>query len=156
METAAALIPLLALLAVPAFGVWRLIRGLLARDWKRPAWFAHATWVFLVLTAGVWFYGLLSTGLDVEETCTVRHHQPYDDAFREAHRAKWFRLFPLSSKCNAGYELVPSWVNPAVAVFGLLFVVSLAGLGWTTAGRWGRGSAETSTKTSMEKGTRSS
>ena len=41
----------------------------------------------------------------------------------------------LSNKCNADYDLVPAWVNPTVAVFFLLFVVSAAGLVWTTAHR---------------------
>ena len=74
-----------------------------------------------------------TTLITLEESCTRLSHQPYDNTYVEAHRADYFRLFPLSSKCNADYDLVPAWVNPTVAVLFLLFVASVAGLVWTTA-----------------------
>lgn len=125
------MIPLL----ITAWSVWRLVRGLRAGDWRRPGWFAHAAWVSLVITVIVWFRGLFSGGLDTEEACQYWHHQPYDETYRRAHLDDWSRLFPLSNKCNAGYDLVPVWVNPTVAVFSLTFVAALAGLVWTSANR---------------------
>lgn len=132
MEYAASLIPFLVLLAIPAFSVWRVVKGLRTGDWNRPGWFGHAAWAAGCLTALAWLRGLLSGGLDSERACTDWHHQPFDAAYREAHREEWFRLYPLTNKCNAHYDLVPAWVNPAVAVFFLLFVVSVVGLAWTT------------------------
>lgn len=57
----------------------------------------------------VWWWGLASgpSLQSLEEKCTVRHHQPYDDAFYLAHQDDYF----------------------------LLFVVSVAGLVWTSARR---------------------
>jgi hypothetical protein len=147
LERAASLIPFLVILVIPAWSVWRLVRGLRAGDWKRPGWFGHAAWASFFVTVVVWLRGLFSGGLDSEQACVDWHHQPFDSAYREAHRADWFRLFPLSNRCNAGYDLVPAWVNPTVAVFVLLFVVSVAGLGWTAALRL--------RETSKEKGRRS-
>jgi formate-dependent nitrite reductase membrane component NrfD len=34
--------------------------------------------------------------------------------------------FPLTTKCNAEYDLVPAWANPALAVLALLTVSFLA------------------------------
>lgn len=128
----AASLSFLVLVTIPAFSVWRVVSGLRTGGWHRPGWFAHAAWATGWLTALAWLRGLLAAGLDSERTCVHWHHQPFDAAYREARRDDWFRLFPLSNKCNAHYDLVPAWVNPAIAVFFLLFVVSVVGLGWTT------------------------
>lgn len=132
-ERVASLIPFLVLLAVPAVSTVKLIGALRTGTWKRPGWFAHATWTTFLLTALIWLKGVFSGGLDSETSCTVGHHQPFDEVYRQAHRADLFRLFPLSNKCNADYDLVPIWVNPLLVVFFLLFVASVAGFLWTTA-----------------------
>ncbi|MFV0134822.1 hypothetical protein ACLGIH_16565 [Streptomyces sp. HMX87] len=64
--------------------------------------------------------GIFSTGLDVEETCEYGHGVRYDDAYRAAHVEESGRWFPLHSKCDASYDLVPAWVNPAIVLFSLL------------------------------------
>jgi hypothetical protein len=133
LEYAASLIPLLLILTIPAFSVWRLIRGLRAGTWKRPGWFGHAVWASFFLTVLVWLRGLASGGLNSEDTCRFVHHQPFDAAYWEAHRDDRYRLFPLSNKCNANYDLVPAWVNPTIVVFSLLFVISVVGLCWMIA-----------------------
>ncbi|PTA45680.1 hypothetical protein [Micromonospora sp. RP3T] len=115
-------------LAIPGWSVWRLVRGLRAGDWRRPGWFAHAAWASFVLLALTWWWGASSGGLDIEEACRFPHHQPFDDAYYEAHRRDYFRLFPLSQRCNADYDLVAGWVNPTVAVLAVLLVASLGGL----------------------------
>ncbi|GIF15818.1 hypothetical protein [Actinoplanes teichomyceticus] len=134
-ERVASLLPLLPLLAVPAWSLWRLGRGLRAGDWRRPGWFGHAAWASFLLLVLAWLLGALSGGLDLEETCRFQHHEPYDDTYYRAHRDDYFRLFPLSRKCHAGYDLVAAWVNPTVAVLLLLLVASLAGLGWASVRR---------------------
>ncbi|WJK38138.1 hypothetical protein O7608_16595 [Solwaraspora sp. WMMA2056] len=134
-ESAAALLPCLPLLAIPAFSVWRLIRGLRAGTWKRPAWFGHAAWASFFLTVLVWLRGFVSGGLNGEDTCRFVHHQPFDAAYWEAHRDDRFRVFPLSNKCNADYDLVPVWVNPTIVVLSVLFVISMVGLCWVIAPR---------------------
>lgn len=105
-----------------------MVRALRAGDWRRPGWFGHAAWASFFLLVLVWLRGAMSGGLDMEETCRITHHQPYDDAYYDAHRRDYFRLFPLSNHCNADYDMVPSWVNPAVAVLSLLVLASLTGL----------------------------
>lgn len=105
-----------------------MVRGARLGDWRRPGWFGHAAWASFALLALVWLWGALSGGLDIEETCRLRHHEPYDEAYYQAHRDDYFRLFPLSQKCNAGYDLVAPWVNPAVAVLFLLLLAALTGL----------------------------
>ncbi|MCH0540270.1 hypothetical protein I3F58_11950 [Streptomyces sp. MUM 203J] len=64
--------------------------------------------------AVVWAYGALAPMLDVQETCEYWHGVEFDDDFWSAHLEESRRLFPLHSRCNAGYGLVPSWVNPTV------------------------------------------
>ncbi|HEX5740582.1 MAG TPA: hypothetical protein VFY17_03385 [Pilimelia sp.] len=107
-----------------------MVRGARSGNWRRPAWFGHATWVFFCLTAGTWLWGSFSGGLDMEEACRFQHGQPYDEAYYEAHRADYFRLFPLTRRCHATYDMVPAWVNPAVVGCGLLLATSAAGVLW--------------------------
>jgi hypothetical protein len=137
LEHAAALIPCLVVLVLPGWSLWRMVKGLRAGDWRRPAWFGHATWASFFLMVLAWLWGLAAGPAlqSLEEKCSIRHHQPYDDAYYQAHRDDYHRLFPLSSKCNADYDLVPAWVNPTIAVFLLLLAVSIAGLVWTSAHR---------------------
>ncbi|HEX8628553.1 MAG TPA: hypothetical protein VF755_10330 [Catenuloplanes sp.] len=137
LERAGALLPCLPILAIPAWSVWRVVKGARVGDWRRPGWFGHAAWASFAIAAMAWIWGAFSApGLRTyHEVCGLRHRQPFDEGFYQAHRDDYFRLFPLTSKCNAGYDLVPAWVNPTVLVFFLLFLVSTAGLGWTTAHR---------------------
>jgi hypothetical protein len=109
---------------------WRLVGGVRTGNWRKPGWFGHVAWLSLLGTALAWLCGVLfGAPLDIAESCTYQHHQQYDVAYREAHPDRV--LFPLTAKCNAGYELVPSWVNPTIAAFFLVFVASVAGAIWT-------------------------
>lgn len=103
-----------------------MVRGLRAGTWRRPGWFGHAAWASLFLLVSVWLWGAMSGGLNIEKSCYF-HHQSYDDAYHDAHRDDYYRLFPLSRNCNADYDMVASWVNPAVVVLSLLAIVSLTG-----------------------------
>ncbi len=127
-ERIAGWLPLLALLALPGWSVGKMVVGLRRGSWQTPAWFGHAAWASFLLMVLAWLTGFFAGGLQWQKTCSYVLHQPYDDAYYSRHRADYLRLFPLSRHCNAGYDLVPGWVNPAVVVFLLLFLVSLAGL----------------------------
>jgi hypothetical protein len=123
--------------------VWRLIGGAHTGIWRRPGWFGHVAWLSLLGTAVAWLCGVLFAGsLDIAESCTYQHHQQYDAAYREAHPDGY--VFPVTAKCNAGYDLVPSWVNPAIAAFFLVFVAGVAGAVWT----WMAGRSAASARTS--------
>ncbi len=135
LEQAASQIPCLVVLLIPGWSVWRLVRGVRVGQWRRPGWFGHAAWASFVLALLAWLRGVFAGGLDVEQTCTLRHGQRFDPDYYAAHRQDWFQLFPVTNKCHAGYELVPGWVNPAVAVFFLLFLVSSACLVGTATQR---------------------
>ncbi len=78
----------------------------------------------------VWLSGAFSGGLDVQESCRLTHHQRYDSAYRLAHAGEFQRLFPLRNKCNASYDLVPAWVNPAVAACFVVAVLCTVMLVW--------------------------
>ena len=123
--------------------VWRLIGGAHTGTWRRPGWFGHVAWLSLLGTAVAWLCGVLFAGsLDIAESCTYQHHQQYDAAYREAHPDGYG--FPVTAKCNAGYDLVPSWVNPTMAAFFLVFVAGVAGVVWT----WMAGRRATRSRTS--------
>lgn len=93
----------------------------------RVGWFILGV-LSLVLAAMLWFVGIFSGGLEVDETCNLLHGQTYDRQYRQAHPEHAGRsLFPLSDKCNDGFDMVPVWMNPAIA--GLV----LFGAGTTVA-----------------------
>jgi hypothetical protein len=73
----------------------------------------------------VWTYGMFSTALYVEKQCVFQHHVRFDAEYYSEHAEEFKRLFPLHEKCNADYDMVPAWVNPAIVVLGVLGVVLL-------------------------------
>lgn len=113
------------LILVPVLiGLW--CYPLFAGSWRSsPVWFA-VTAVFLLLGAGItYLIGALAGGLDTEEECHSAG-QAYDSAYRGEHFREFGQWYPLHEKCHAGYDLVPAWVNPTLAVLPTLAVVSLA------------------------------
>ncbi|ANW20776.1 hypothetical protein [Streptomyces clavuligerus] len=115
-----------------AWNVWnvvQLFKALGERFWTQPMWWVRALSVSLFLGAAAWLFGAVPGGLDVAETCVLNHHQAYDSAYRSAHSEDFDRLFPLSNKCNASYDLVPAWVNPTVAACFAIAVLSVIALG---------------------------
>ena len=69
------------------------------------------------------FFGIGIGGLDNEEACRLSHHQEYDQEYRTSHPEHANKkIFPMSNKCNADYDMVPLWINPAVVGFALLSV----------------------------------
>ncbi len=98
-----------------AWGGQRVVRG-----WRSPG-----GWVRLALTAAscallVYVYGLFNAAVyDIGETCG-RVGQPYDTGYRHAHWQEADLWFPLHNRCNAGYDLVPAYVNPLVVVLTVL------------------------------------
>lgn len=94
-------------------------------------------WLKLILLSAfllvlVFLQGLSVGGLDVAEACALRAGQPYDHEYHSNHSYEQLQLFSLTSKCNAAYDLVPPWINPALAIMALLtvsfFVALLAAL----------------------------
>ncbi|TLM86283.1 hypothetical protein FDW83_00515 [Pseudarthrobacter sp. NamE2] len=79
----------------------------------------------------VFFQGLSAGGLDVAEACELSGHL-YDHEYRSQQAHEQLQMFPLTTKCNAEYDLVPPWINPVLAVLALLtvacFVAMLAAL----------------------------
>lgn len=70
----------------------------------------------------VLFQGVFVGGLDVAEACELGAGQPYDHEYRSQHSHEQLQLFPLTTKCNAEYGLVPPWTNPALAILAILTV----------------------------------
>jgi hypothetical protein len=82
-----------------------------------------------LLTLALCAFGMTQafTGLEVGETCTLFEEQVFDPEYWAAHRQD-SPLPPYSSPCNAEYDMVPGWVNPAIAVTAALCAMSPAGL----------------------------
>lgn len=68
--------------------------------------------------------GAFSGALSVRKSCRV-HQEYYDDAYRAQHAGEMDRWFPLHNKCNADFDLVPAWVNPALVIFAGLLAAGL-------------------------------
>ncbi|MFM9369991.1 hypothetical protein [Streptomyces sp. Da 82-17] len=104
--------------------------------------FAAATAPVSLLGLAVsWLVGALSGALDVSEACIARQ-QHFDAGYRALHADEMSRWFPLRNACNADYDLVPVWVNPAVVLFALLLVASIAVLAGGLASRIVNGRAQ--------------
>lgn len=90
------------------------------RLWGMPPlfWFGNML-AALFFAYVVWIWGAFSGGLDIKETCGARG-QTYDPVYRHLNWQEPGRYFPLHNKCNADYDVVPFWVNPAVVLLVLL------------------------------------
>ncbi|MFI1869372.1 hypothetical protein [Streptomyces jumonjinensis] len=97
------------------------------------AWLALAI-ASTVLLGVTWLMGVFSSGLDITETC-ASVGRPLDRAYHDEHLEEAQRWFPLSSKCDADYDLVPVWVNPAIVVLSSLSVACVGATVWSAASR---------------------
>ncbi|PJM94957.1 hypothetical protein [Streptomyces sp. CB01373] len=117
---------LLLFVVLVGLGLWLWGRLLVGGRWRRSAgWFAGTAVLLLLGTVASWLVGAMAgTSLDPAEACHSAG-QTYDEAYRSAHLNET-QFFPLHDKCNAGYDMVPGWVNPAVVVLPVLAVACLA------------------------------
>ncbi|WP_037679004.1 hypothetical protein [Streptomyces albus] len=120
-------IPVLICCALTTAG-WFWSRPLILGTWRRnPAWLSWSA-VLLLMGAGVtYLIGSLVpiTSLDPEEACS-KAGQAFDWTYRRTNFAEYTRWFPLHNKCNAGYDLIPAWVNPALVALPALALLYLA------------------------------
>ncbi|MFI9051563.1 hypothetical protein [Streptomyces sp. NPDC053427] len=93
-------------------------------------WWTRLCSVSLFAGLASWIRGLFSGGLDVRKACLFVHHESYDHAYRTSHVEEIGRLFPLHNKCNAGYDMVPAWVNTTVVACAVISLAALAVLLW--------------------------
>lgn len=78
---------------------------------KRVRWCADAAVCGLAAAAVVYAWGGWKMfAWDIEETCGLQHGEIWDPAFAGE------SYFPLSKRCNANFDLVPSFVNPTIIV----------------------------------------
>ncbi|WP_350003993.1 hypothetical protein [Pseudarthrobacter sp. WHRI 8279] len=92
------------------------------RHGLRPGWILLGIFSAFMVPI-LLFIGIFAGGLDDEESCEISRHQAYDREYRMTHPEHAGRtIFPLSNKCNADYDMVPFWMNPAVVGFALLAV----------------------------------
>lgn len=87
------------------------------------AWLGLAVLSLLSLVI-TFFIGAFAGGKDIDETCAAAG-QPLDDAYRARHWQEPGQLFPMHNRCNAQYDLVPAWVNPALVIFAVASAVFL-------------------------------
>ena len=92
-----------------------------------------------LLTLALCAFGMTQAfaGLDVGDTCLFGEGQDFDLQYWATHRHD-SPLPPYSTPCNAEYDMVPAWVNPAIAVAAAVCAMSLAGLVAVRRPRWPR------------------
>lgn len=112
------------------WSVFRVVTGLRDGSWRRPLWWARLASAALLAGFASWLRGAFSGGLDAGEWCRFVHHQYYDAAYAAAHAQENDTFFPLHNRCNASYDMVPGWVNPAVVTCAALAVAAVAVLAW--------------------------
>jgi hypothetical protein len=106
--------------------LFRIVTGLRDRSWQGPLWWARLCSVALFAGFATWIWAEFRTGLDEHDTCQFVHHEYYDAAYADAHAAEFRKLFPLHDKCNAQFDLVPSWVNPFLVVCAVVVTAAVA------------------------------
>ncbi|MFB8773461.1 hypothetical protein [Streptomyces broussonetiae] len=116
----AIVLPLL-VLGLFALSVWKTVRGVPGRRWRRPGWWVFPAVVLVGVGCVTWFVGAFAGGLDVGEEC-ARRGVRYDDDYRAEHWREPSQWFPLHNRCNADYDLVPAFVNPTLVVVAVLLV----------------------------------
>ncbi|MEV0825648.1 hypothetical protein [Nonomuraea rubra] len=82
----------------------------------------QATGYTALVGGATYIWGVLHLfTFDIKETCLLQHGQGWEPGHGE-------HFFPLSKKCNADYDLVPSYVNPVVMIClaGVAVFVTLA------------------------------
>jgi len=89
------------------------------------------SWLGLALLALVAFgvtvfSGFAASGLDIKKSCEIAH-QRFDRAYLDQNWRETSQFFPMHSRCNADYDLVPGWVNPALVIFAVFAVACLVG-----------------------------
>ncbi|MCS0638198.1 hypothetical protein NX801_21580 [Streptomyces sp. LP05-1] len=99
------------------------------------AWLSLAVISALLLGAAR-FVAVFASGLDIAEACEAAG-QPFDVAYRDAlmrqSEERWW--LPMHTMCNAHYDLVPAWVNPASVVLSLLVMVCMGAAVWSAVSR---------------------
>jgi hypothetical protein len=93
---------------------------------------ATRTWLGLALVSAVLLGGLIlaqfaATTRSLYAAC-LAVGQDFDRNFRLRHPHDGLPVFPLHNRCNAAYDLVPEWVNPALTVLAVVMIISLIGL----------------------------
>ncbi|MEH0937813.1 hypothetical protein [Micromonospora psammae] len=90
------------------------------RAWRSPGGWVRLALITASCTLLLYVYGLFSrVAYDIGETCDWLG-QHYDTGYRAEHWREPGRWFPLHNRCNAGYDLVPTYVNPSLVVLAVL------------------------------------
>jgi hypothetical protein len=114
--------------AIPALWSWfRIVQRACQRRWRRPGWYGRVLWTASYTAACLWIWASMSRGLtpnSQELDCRIAG-QSFDPAYFYDHRGPLPPLL-VSSPCNATYDLVAAWINPAIVICLILGTVALA------------------------------
>ncbi|WP_260635203.1 hypothetical protein [Streptomyces angustmyceticus] len=133
MKEASVLIVAVILAAWLVWNLWNLFHmaiGLRNGSWRRAMWWTRLCSVALCAGLALWIRGVFGEGLNVRETCLFVHHERYDAAYWDSHAEEFRKVFPLHNKCNAHYDLVPAWINPAIVTCAVISLAAVAVLLW--------------------------
>ncbi|MEH0825975.1 hypothetical protein V6U84_38125 [Micromonospora sp. CPCC 205714] len=90
------------------------------RAWRSPGGWVRLALITASCTLLLYVYGLFNrAAYDIGETCDWLG-QHYDTGYRTEHWREPGRWFPLHNRCNAGYDLVPAYVNPSLVILAVL------------------------------------
>lgn len=95
-----------------------------ARRLPPLGWLAAAPISFVAFSV-TFLIGVFSGGLHTHKTC-MREGQIFDREYRSKNWEEANRIFPLSNKCNADYDLVPPWINPLLLLLAAATLAFLA------------------------------
>jgi hypothetical protein len=74
--------------------------------------------------AAIFLTAFNSNRTDLYETCLIAG-QELDLNFRLQNPDDGSLVFPLHNRCNAFYDIVPEWTNPALVALAAAMVISL-------------------------------
>jgi hypothetical protein len=93
--------------------------------WRPRHWLTLAFTSFLA-TGYAFLTGTAAAGLDISEKCELAG-QLFNIRSASVQYRELQQLYPMHAWCNASYDLVPAWVNPAIAVFGIVTLAAVVG-----------------------------
>ncbi|WP_458779285.1 hypothetical protein [Arthrobacter sp. D3-16] len=91
---------------------------------------ASLVWLWLALTSAVLLVSVfliqysIAASRDLDEVCEGAG-LVLDRNFRLLHEHDGSLYFPLHNRCNATYDIVPGWVNPALSTLAAVLVIAL-------------------------------
>jgi hypothetical protein len=80
--------------------------------------------VSFLATGYAFLTGAAAAGLNISEKCGLAGHL-FSVRSGSVQGRELQQVYPMHSWCDASYDLVPAWVNPAIAMFASLTLTAV-------------------------------